>query len=90
MAIRSYSKDGTKLYEIYLNATDQSGERSQIRRKGITSLRLAQTREFELKMKLSKQRENPTVTWEEWLKRCIEKMKIEYRPSTVINYDSQL
>jgi integrase len=92
MSINVYvQKDGSKLYEVYLNTFDITGKRIQIRRRGFTSMRQAETHEFELKRELANGRDKPLPkTWEDWHQLCIEKMRVQMRPTTIDNYDGRL
>ena len=88
MAIRSYVENGEKLYRVYINGFSPRGERFQKKKKGIKTLRTAETTEFEFKRELAKLREeNVHVRWGEWFEECLTLMKIAYRPSTVYSYE---
>ncbi len=91
MAIRSYIENGKKLYEIYLNGSDNRGVRVQRKRKGIESKHKAEVMEFELKRELAilkEQKVNPW--WQEWLDECLKQMKLVYRPSTLFTYKTAI
>ncbi len=91
MAIKTYSQDGKKLYEVYINGSDSRGIRVQRRKKGIDTLRKAQNAEFEFKHELAKLRnEIAPYKWEEWLMVCLKRMKLSSAFSTVINYEKLL
>lgn len=91
MAIRSYLEDGKKLFVVYVHGRDARGGRVQRKRKGIDSLQRAKTVEFELKHELARLRgEAVPYTWSEWLERCLDQMKMTYRPSTLISYEGRL
>ncbi|MGE3974759.1 MAG: tyrosine-type recombinase/integrase [Bdellovibrionales bacterium] len=91
MAVRSYIEDGKKLYEVYVNGFNSRGIRIQRKRSGIDTLRKAQQIEFELKREIAKlKEENVPFRWHEWFDVCMQRMKIEMKPSTVINYHSQI
>lgn len=88
MAIRTYVKEGKKLYEAYVNGFNARGVRVQRKRKGIETLRKAEIVEFELRRELAKLKEEKVhPRWEEWLKECLSLMKLTYRPSTLYSYD---
>ena len=57
MAIRTYVKEGKKLYEAYVNGFNARGVRVQRKRKGIETLRKAEIVEFELRRELAKLKE---------------------------------
>lgn len=92
MAIRTIvGKNGIRTYEVYLNTLDARGIRVQRKRSGIDTLRKAQAIEFEIKRELAQLREEAVpFRWEEWFEVCVKRMKIEYKPSTVYNYETQI
>lgn len=91
MAIKAYEENGKKLFEVYINGFDALGRRIQKRKKGLESLRKAQTVEFELKRGLAQLKEEAVpYRWHEWFDECVKRMKLEYRPSTVYNYETQI
>jgi integrase len=91
MAIKTIDKNGKKIYEVYVNGFNSSGRRVQMKRRGIESLRKAQSAEFELKRELAKIRdEKVSYRWSEWLDECLRRMKLIHQPSTIINYDKSL
>lgn len=88
MSISSYTLKGVKFYKVYVNGFEPRGERFQRKRKGIDTLRKAETIEFEFKRELAKLREESFhVRWGEWFEECINLMKVTYRPSTLYTYD---
>lgn len=89
MAIRSYIKNGKKLYEAYVNGFNARETRVQQKRSGIETLRRAEQMEFELKRTLAKLKEEKIhPTWDEWLEECLNLMKVSYRPSTLYSYET--
>jgi integrase len=81
------NKEGTKSYTVYCDGADSRGKRVQLRRRGIKSLREAKAVEFELRRQIAnKKDEAPCYTWDEWFAMCIERMKVELKPSTIIEY----
>lgn len=91
MAIRTYVKDGKKLYEAYINGFNSRGLRIQRKRKGIETLRKAEQVEFELKRELAKLKEEKIHPYfEEWLEECLVLMKVAYRPSTFYTYEKTI
>lgn len=91
MAIRNYTEDGKKLYEVYVNGFDSRGIRVQRKRRNVETLRRAETIEFELKRELAKLREDKIpFRWSEWYDECLKRMKIVHRPSTIWGYQKQL
>src|ERR1035438_6531019 len=91
MAIRTYVENGKKLHEVYVNGFDSKGVRVQRKRRGIASLRGAETAEFELKRELAKLKEEAIAyRWSEWLNVCLNRMKMNSQPSTVFSYKTTL
>lgn len=91
MAIRQQTIDGKKLYEVYVNGFNSRGTRVQRKRMGIESLRKAEQVEFELKRELAKLKEEEVpYRWHEWFDECMRQMKIEMKPSTLYNYQTQI
>jgi hypothetical protein len=69
MAIKSYSVNGEKFYEVYVNGFGPRGERFQKRKNGIDTVRKAEITEFEFKRELAKLREEKIhVRWGSGLK----------------------
>ena len=88
MAIRTYSKNGKKFHEVHVKLVI-NGRQVNRKKRSVTSLAAAKREEIKLKMELLNLREQPQVfTWNQWAKICIERMKIEFKPSTVIGYES--
>lgn len=88
MAIKSYVEDNQNYYEVYVHGHDANGSRQQWRRRGITSLRKAETIEFELKRKLAMLKERAVdLRFGEWIEECLGILKLGFRPSTLYTYD---
>ncbi len=91
MAIKTYVENEKKLYEVYVNGFDSRGIRVQRRKKGMDTLRKAETAEFELKRELAKLKEMAIpFRWSEWFPECVKRMKLVHRPSTIIDYETRL
>lgn len=91
MAITPYvGKNGEKLYEVYVGVRTADGKKVQQRKKGLKTLRAAETAEFELKRKLCDHREKQFYTWDEWHKIFLDRIRLEFLPSTVIDYQGQI
>ena len=87
MAINMYVKDNQKLYEVYVNGLDSGGRRFQRRKLNIESLRKAEAIEFEFKRELAIRREQKVqYRWGEWFDICMQRMKVEFKPSTILSY----
>src|SRR6266576_2573883 len=82
--------DGSKLYDIYVCVRKPFGGKLQMRKRNISSMREAKFQESELKRKLSNKKELRLYTWNDWHRVCLERMKLEMRPSTIENYDGRL
>jgi integrase len=91
MAIRNYIENNKKLFEVYVNGCDSRGTRVQRKRKGIETLRKAETVEFEMKRELALLKEQQVpYRWHEWFDECMRRMKIEMKESTIYNYQTQI
>ncbi len=91
MAIKSYSENEKKFYEVYVNGFDARGKRIQRRKMKILTLRTAQSIEFEFKKDLAQLRDVASVpTFEGWFNECLNRMKTYQRPSTIIGYQTNL
>jgi integrase len=91
MAINPYSENGTKLYEVYLNGFDSAGRRIQRRKRGIETLKKAENIEFEMKRDLAKLKEEPVpFRFGEWFDECMKRMRLEFMPTTIAGYESQV
>ncbi len=88
MAIREEkNRDGIKTYTVAYTGRDERGQRTQCKRRGIKTIREAKAIEFELKRQFANQRdEKPNYKWEEWFQICMDRMKLEFKPSTIIEY----
>jgi integrase len=88
MAVKSYLKNGKKLYEVYVNGFDLRGRRIQRRKRGIESVRKAEDIQFEFERELAIQKEGCIhVRWGEWFEECMNMMKVMYQPSTLYTYE---
>ncbi|MFA5582614.1 MAG: tyrosine-type recombinase/integrase [Bacteriovoracaceae bacterium] len=88
MPIHSNVVDGRTVYTV-LVTTRINGKQVNRKRRNISSIAHAKRIELELKMELVRRKEQPYLcTWLEWQKRCLEKMRLQYNESTVINYKS--
>lgn len=91
MAIRTYDESGKKLYEVYINGFNSRGVRVQMKRRGIETLRRAETTEFELKRELAQLREEKIpLRWGEWFDECVKRMRLEFQASTIAGYETQV
>lgn len=91
MAISSYIKDGKKFFKVEIKKRDANGKQLYRSRQGITSERKAEEAEFCLKKELdSIVNQGPSLLWPDWVKNCLEKMKVNSAYSTVYGYEKNL
>ena len=91
MAIKSYIKDGKKLFMVEVKIRDQNGKQIYRSRQGITSDRKAQEAEFELKKEVEcATKKISTHTWKSWYDVCMSQMRHEVKTSTLCNYEGIL
>lgn len=89
MAIKAYTAKGKKLYEVYVNGFDTRGQRIQMRKRGVESIKKAKDLEFEFERDLAKIKEGSVhLRWGEWFEECLKIMKVNYQPSTVYSYET--
>lgn len=89
--IKTYLKDGKKLYEVFVKTVDQRGKQVARRKRGISSERKAKEMEFQIKKELEilTTGERPW-TFSEWLDECLRRMQYSLKQSTIINYRGRL
>lgn len=88
MAIKTYKKNGKQFHEVHVKLVI-NGRQVNRKRRSVTSLASAKREEVKLKMELLKLRDQPQVfTWNQWSQICLNRMSIEFKPSTVIGYKS--
>ena len=97
MSIKVYqSKQGKKLYEVYIGIEARGKKLQRRRRKDfqgnfISSLPSAKRVEFELKRELVGQKEGqPIWKWKDWLEECLRRMRFSLKYSTILNYEKIL
>lgn len=91
MAIYSNIIDGKKVYEVYVGGRDCRGVRVQRKRRSIDLLTKAKKIEFELKRELAVLKEQRVpYRFGEWFDECMRQMKIDKKPSTLFNYQTQI
>ncbi len=91
MAIKSYTENDKRFYEVYVNGYDLRGRRVQKRKRGIENMPAAKKSEFEFKRELAQLKEQAVpFRWHEWFAECMRRMKIEFKPSTIYNYETQI
>ncbi len=91
MAINSYIENGTKVFEVYVNGFDSVGRRIQRRKRAIETLKKAENVEFEFKRELAKlKEERVSFRFGEWFDECMKRMKLEFMPTTIAGYETQV
>jgi len=91
MAIRKYSENGKQLFEVYVTGFNSQGVRIQRKRRNIETLRKAETLEYELTRELDQLRnDRAPLLWKDWFAMCIKRMKMEFMPSTIAGYETQV
>ena len=90
--IKSYSKNGKKLYEVIARKRDSLGREHCRKKKDIASQREAKEIEFQLKTQLHKLTTGQCLrwTWKDWHQECLKRMKLSLKNSTINNYDGRL
>ncbi|HAZ13910.1 MAG: hypothetical protein A2X86_13035 [Bdellovibrionales bacterium GWA2_49_15] len=90
MAIKTYNYQNKTFYEVHVKLVIH-GKQVNRKKRAITSIAAARREELKLKIELLKLREGQrSYTWNEWVNICLERIKVEFRPSTLIGYQSQL
>lgn len=91
MAIKPYKENNQTYYEVYVNGYDARGRRIQRRKRALETLRKAEIAEFEFKRELAQLKEAAVpFRWHEWFDECMRRMKVEMKPSTIYNYQTQI
>ena len=90
--IKSYFKNGKKLYEVAVHVKDSRRKQHCRKKKGITSERKAREIEFQLKNELNQLISGNCTrwTWKGWHQECLNRMKPTLKKSTIKNYDRRL
>lgn len=89
--IKSYIKENKKLYEVYVAERDLDKKIIARRKRGIKSEREAKAIEFQFKSELKfNADQKPTWTWEDWHEEFLRRIKLNFKNSTVVNYDGGL
>ncbi len=88
MAIRTYTQENRTFYEAHAKIIIH-GKQVNRKKRGISSIAAAKREELRLKIELYKLRDSPkTYTWNHWVKICLERIKIEFKNSTLIGYQA--
>lgn len=84
--------DGDKMfYRVYVNGHDARGNRFQRKKIKVETMREVQKIDFEFRRELAlKMQEEVPYRFHEWFDHCMKHMKLEYKPSTIYNYETQI
>lgn len=89
--IKPYTKNGKKLFEVFVKTKDKRGKQIARRKRGISSERKARDVEFLIKKELEMlSLEETPWTFKEWLNECLKRMQFHRKQSTIINYRGRL
>ena len=81
------NSEGKKTFVVYCDGIDSRGRRIQLRRRGVKTEKEARAVEFELRRQIANQKDQaPSYTWNEWFQICLERMRLEFKPSTIVEY----
>jgi len=90
MPIYTETKDGKTTYMV-VATTQINGKQHYKKRRNISSMAQAKRIEVDLRLMLRDLKSNPIrYTWNEWTKVCFERMRIEFKKSTLITYQGNL
>jgi len=86
MPIYQEMKKGIMTYTVVATA-NINGKQVYRKRRNVTSIALAKRIEVNLKIELRMLKEKPNRhTWNDWSKNCLERMRLEFRNSTMMSY----
>jgi len=88
MGIYTVKKDGKTTYTVLVTSRI-NGKQVNKKRRSITSIAAAKRVEIELQVELHRRKETPDLcTWEVWSNQCIQRMKLQFKKTTVAGYES--
>ncbi len=91
MAIKPYTLNGKKLFEVYVHGAYMNGRRFQRRKRQIESIRKAEEVEFEFERELAKLKEEGVpIRWHEWQPKALSRMRMDFSESTARMYEMYL
>lgn len=91
MVIHKYKIDDRDFYKVHVKDRTRFGVQINRTRSGITSEAKAKRVELNLRMELKAIKERrSSYVWEDWLTECLDRMSLEFKNSTVINYEKNL
>ena len=86
MAIKSYTQNNKKYYEVFVKVRKKDGTQAARRKRGIASEGKAKRAEYELRKQLESEFEERKWTWAEWHQECLRSMQLSLKGKTVNNY----
>lgn len=91
MAITKYISNGKEFYKVFVKTRGEMGDQISKCKSKISSKVQAQRIEAKLRTQLEIEKGNKCYyTWANYVHICIKKMKLEFKPSTTINYEKTL
>ncbi len=88
MPIYTEQTNGKTTYTV-VATTRINGKQVYKKRRNVTSIAAAKRIELDLKLSLARIKEQPEMcTWTEWSEKCLNRMKLQFKGSTVVNYQS--
>jgi integrase len=88
MSIKQYKTDDKTFYEVHIKIRIK-GKQVNRRRRKLTSIAAAKREETKLLLELLRLEDLPQqVSWNSWSLQCLEKIRIEFRNSTLVGYQS--
>lgn len=88
MPIYTEIKNGKTTYMVVATARIH-GKQVYKKKRSITSIALARRVEMDFKVHLARLKEQPLMcTWTDWSEKCLKRMRLQYKESTVVNYQS--
>lgn len=88
MPVYTEIKNGKTTYTAIATARI-NGKQVNRKKRNITSMAAAKRIEIDLKVALVRKKEQPLMcTWLDWSEKCLKRMRLQFKESTVINYQS--
>ena len=90
--IKSYLKDGKKLYQVIVRKKDSKGKQHCKKKSNLSSERKAKEIEFQLQNEMNELISGEGIFWNwgEWHEECLKKMRLSFKISTLKGYDGCL
>ncbi len=88
MPIYTEIKNGKTTYTVLATARI-NGKQVNKKKRSISSIAAAKRLEMDFKIQLARLKEQPLMcTWITWSEKCLKRMRLQFKESTVINYQS--